>query len=73
MMSLLRMAETQAQDIKQAMREQRVSFGLAFNHFDDDIAQLLKRLQYMTLLAQRLDASRAGRTQPPGSSDAEPA
>ena len=49
----LRRAEAQARLMLQAAREQRLSFGLSYNHIDDDIAQTLGRLRYMLQVAER--------------------
>ncbi|HEY1389914.1 MAG TPA: hypothetical protein VGF38_15355 [Ktedonobacterales bacterium] len=49
----LQLAASQAAKVKQTMRKQRLSFGLEFNQIDDDIAQIIRRLQYMERLALR--------------------
>jgi hypothetical protein len=45
--------ETKATRLLQTARAHDLSFGLAYNHVDDDIAQLIGRLRYMLFLAQR--------------------
>lgn len=50
---VLQMAASQAARVKQMMREQHLSFGLELNHMDDDIAQIIKKVQYMKRLAER--------------------
>ena len=35
--------------------EKHLSFGLAYNYIDDDIAQIIGRLRYMELVANRQD------------------
>jgi hypothetical protein len=45
--------ETQAKRLLQTAREHQLSFGLTYNYIDDDIAQLIGRLRYMRLMAQR--------------------
>ena len=72
MMETLRVAEGQAQQIKQAMRKQSLYFGLELHHFDDDITQLLNRLQYVRALAQHREASGVGRTLPTESAASAP-
>jgi hypothetical protein len=49
----LKQAEAQAKEFFVAARAQRLSFGLDYNHLDDDVARLLGRLRYMELIAQR--------------------
>lgn len=49
----LQWAASQAAKMRQLMREQHLSFGLEFNHVDDDIAQIVSKLWYMKRLAER--------------------
>jgi hypothetical protein len=49
----LKRAEAQAKELFVAARAQRLSFGLDYNHLDDDIARLIGRLRFMELMAQR--------------------
>ncbi len=46
-------AETQATGLLRMARAHRLSFGLEYNYVDDDITQMIGRLRYMLLLAQR--------------------
>ena len=45
--------EPQATQMLQTARAHHLSFGLAYSHLDDDIAQVIARLRYALLLAQR--------------------
>jgi hypothetical protein len=45
-------AEREATSLLQMARAHHLSFGLDYNHVDDDIDQLIGRLRYMLLLAQ---------------------
>ncbi len=45
--------ETQATQMLQTAHAHHLSFGLAFSHIDEDIAQVIARLRYALLLAQR--------------------
>jgi hypothetical protein len=49
----LRLAEADAQRMKQTVRKQRISFGLAFNQVDGDILHIISQLRYMQQLAKR--------------------
>jgi hypothetical protein len=49
----LQRAERQAQRLLQTARACHHSFGLDYNHLDDDIAHLLGRLRYMRLMSTR--------------------
>jgi len=49
----LTLSHTHANVVKQAMRRQRISFGLAYDNADDDIAQLIGKLRYTKRLAER--------------------
>ena len=44
--------EPQATQMLQTARTHHLSFGLAYSHLDDDIAQVIARLRYVLLLAQ---------------------
>jgi hypothetical protein len=48
-------AETRATQLLHLARERRLSFGLPYTYIDEDIAQLVGRLRYMQLVAQRHD------------------
>jgi hypothetical protein len=50
----LAMAGAQAAIVKKTVRELHISFGLKFNHMDDGIAQIVKRLEHVKRLAERL-------------------
>lgn len=49
----LRQSETAATRLLQTARGHRLSFGLDYNHIDDDLDHVIGRLRYMRLLAQR--------------------
>ena len=49
----LMLSQTYATLVKQTMKKQRVSFGLAYDHPDDEIAQLIGKLRYTKRLAER--------------------
>lgn len=53
LITLFQQAQTQAAETLQAARTHGLSFGLDYNHLDDDIAQLVGRLRYMELIALR--------------------
>jgi hypothetical protein len=38
------------------MKQQGISFGLGLSHLDDDLMQLISRLRYLQLLAERREA-----------------
>jgi hypothetical protein len=48
----LALPHTLAKQVTQAMRHQRVSFGLLYSFPDDDIAQLIDKLRYIKFLAE---------------------
>jgi hypothetical protein len=48
----LTLSHTEAKIVKQTMKKQRVSFGLAYDNVDDDIAQLISKLRYTKRLAE---------------------
>ena len=50
---LFQQAQTKATELLQATRTRGISFGLDYNHLDDDITQLIGRLRYMDLVVQR--------------------
>ncbi|HEY7092244.1 MAG TPA: hypothetical protein VH393_03640 [Ktedonobacterales bacterium] len=49
----LTLSHTQAKHVTHTMKKLRISYGLSFDHPDDDITQLMGRLRYMKLLAER--------------------
>jgi hypothetical protein len=53
LISIFQQAQNKATEMLQAARTQGISFGLDYNHVDGDIAQLVGRLRYMELIAQR--------------------
>lgn len=55
----LTLSHMQAVHVRQAMKKQRISFGLSFDHTDDDITQLIGKLRYIKLLAVRREAAKA--------------
>ena len=58
LMATFQQAGAQAKELLEAARAKGLSFGLDYNHLDDDIAYLLGRLRYMELMAQRHHATR---------------
>ena len=50
---VLQLARSQAAKVKKTMREQHLSFGLDYNQVDDDIAQIVMKLQHMKRTAER--------------------
>jgi hypothetical protein len=46
-------AESQAKRLLQTAREHRLSFGMTYNYIDEDIKQIIGRLHYMQLMAER--------------------
>jgi hypothetical protein len=57
LMALFQQGEGQAKEMLRAARAQGLSFGLHYNHIDDDIAQLIGRLRYMEIIAKHLHAA----------------
>jgi hypothetical protein len=55
----LTLSHTQARHVAQTMKKLHISFGLSFSHPDDDITQLIGRLRYMKLLAERRERAEA--------------
>ena len=55
-------AEAQSKELLEESRAQGLSFGLDYNHLDDDIAHLLGRLRYMERMAQRHHATQRDET-----------
>jgi hypothetical protein len=53
LMALFQQAEWQAKQMLTAARAQGLSFGLDYNHFDDEVARLIGRLRHMELIANR--------------------
>jgi hypothetical protein len=64
----LTLSHTQAKHVAQTMKKLRISFGLTFDHPDDEITQLIGRLRYMKLLAERRERAEAAaeNDKPPG-------
>lgn len=67
----LTLAHTQAVHVKQAMKKRRISFGLSYDHSDDDIAQMIGKLRYIKLMAVRREAAEA-QSKANGASGAQP-
>ena len=63
----LELAQTQALLVTQTMRKQRLTFGLDYNHADDEIAQLTSKMRFLKQLAERRESAEAAaeRTQTP--------
>lgn len=55
----LELAHTQAVVVTQTMRKQRLTFGLDYNHADDDIAQLTSKMRFLKQLAERRESAEA--------------
>jgi hypothetical protein len=53
----LLLAEFKAQRMLRTAKDKYLSFGLEYNHVDDDIKQLISRMRYMKTLAERREAS----------------
>jgi hypothetical protein len=53
----LLLAEFKAQRMLKTAKQKRISFGLEFNHVDDDIKQIISRMRYMKSLAERRESS----------------
>jgi hypothetical protein len=53
----LLLAEFKAQRMLRTAKDQRISFGLEYNHVDDDIKQIISRMRYMKKLAERREAT----------------
>jgi len=53
----LLLVETQSKRMLSAAKEKHLSFGLTYNYIDDDIAQIIGRLRYMELVANRQDTT----------------
>jgi hypothetical protein len=51
----LLLAESQSRGMLSAAKEKHPSFGLTYNYVDEDIAQIIGRLRYMELVANRQD------------------
>jgi hypothetical protein len=62
LMATFQRAEAHAKEMLEAARAQGLSFGLDYNHLDDDIAHLLGRLRYMERIAQRHHATQRDET-----------
>jgi hypothetical protein len=58
----LLLAQFKAQRMLRAAKDQRISFGLSYNHVDDDINQLIGRMRYMKTLAERRESLRESET-----------
>ncbi|HEX3272530.1 MAG TPA: hypothetical protein VHR15_17935 [Ktedonobacterales bacterium] len=53
----LLLAEFKAQRMLRTAKDKHLSFGLEYNHVDDDIKQLVSRMRYMKSLAERRESS----------------
>jgi hypothetical protein len=51
----LLLVESQSRVMLSTAKEKHLSFGLAYNYIDDDIAQIIGRLRYMELVAAHQD------------------
>ena len=53
----LLLVEAQSKRMLSAAKAKHLSFGLTYNYIDDDIAQIIGRLRYMELVANRQDTA----------------
>ena len=53
----LLLVEAQSKRMLSTAKEKHLSFGLTYNYVDDDIAQIIGRLRYMELVADRQDTT----------------
>lgn len=53
----LLLVEGQSKRMLSAAKAKHLSFGLTYNYIDDDIAQIIGRLRYMEVVANRQDAA----------------
>ncbi len=57
MIESLLLAEFKAQRMLRTAKDKHLSFGLEYNHVDDDIKQIIGRMRYMKKLAERRESS----------------
>jgi hypothetical protein len=55
----LELAQTQAAHVTLTMRKRRLTFGLDYNHADDEIAQLTSKMRFLKQLAERREPAEA--------------
>ncbi len=55
----LRLSHTRAELVRQKMRKLGIRFGLAFDHQDEEIAQLIDKLYFTKRLAERRETADA--------------
>jgi hypothetical protein len=53
----LTLSHTRAETVLRTMKQQRIHFGLEYDHPDSDIQHLIGRLRYMQRLAVRREAA----------------
>jgi hypothetical protein len=53
----LLLVEAQSKRMLGAAKAKHLSFGLTYNYVDDDIAQIIGRLRYMEIVANRQDTA----------------
>jgi hypothetical protein len=53
----LLLAEFKAQRMLRTAKDKHLSFGLEYNHVDDDIKQIISRMRYMKTLAERRESA----------------
>jgi len=53
----LLLVEAQSKRMLSTAKEKHLSFGLTYNYVDDDLAQIIGRLRYMELVANRQDTT----------------
>jgi hypothetical protein len=53
----LLLVEAQSKRMVSTAKEKHLSFGLTYNYINEDIAQIIGRLRYMELVANRQDTT----------------
>jgi hypothetical protein len=55
----LAFAQTEAERVTQTMRMQGIYYGLSLSHVDQEVAQLIAKLRYLKVLAERREQARS--------------
>jgi hypothetical protein len=58
LMDSLRVAEAQAQQVAQTLRESRLDLGPEHNHHADEITELIQKAEQLRLLAEKAGGER---------------
>ena len=53
----LLLVEAQSKRMLSTAKAKHLSFGLTYNYIDDDLAQIIGRLRYMEIVANRQDTT----------------